>query len=278
MSKQSSKQLFSLLRKFFEYVNSNNDIEQKELAIYIPTIERLLAAIFSFIRYQTAVSWPLFEQLVVNKDMIVSISKCQIDPWKDYAALLLPIIEAAEQPINDFHAIMSKNANIINSHNNLTDANANNNLNNSILRLSRSDLFNINSNDNLNSPGRIHYNRSGIVANIVDDSLNSQIRPRKYSCEIINVHNAVSPVLARYNEMPNVPKIEFRMTPEIEIIWFDWFRVMLWQLFPDDSQFYDLHFVSFSLLENQKIKKNNNFIFDIKNNTEEEDNNDDDKI
>ena len=60
------------------------------------------------------------------------------------------------------------------------------------------------------------------------------------------LQNALASVLSDYNEPP-VKTNAFLMPKEIEVVWYDWFRVMFWQLFPDEAEFYHLNFVSFQI-------------------------------
>ena len=60
------------------------------------------------------------------------------------------------------------------------------------------------------------------------------------------LQNALSPILSDFTDPP-VEQNAYSMSKDIEIVWYDWFRVMFWQLFPEDAEFYHLNFVSFQM-------------------------------
>ena len=68
------------------------------------------------------------------------------------------------------------------------------------------------------------------------------------------LQNALSSVLSEFNDPP-VASNSFTMSKEIEVVWYDWFRVLFWQLFPEEAEFYHLNFVSFQIPTATRVSK-----------------------
>ncbi|KAH0795583.1 hypothetical protein GPJ56_000462 [Histomonas meleagridis] len=83
----------------------------------------------------------------------------------------------------------------------------------------------------------------------------------------LEVHNAISPILAEYSQIPFLKQVEITTIKRNPTIIYDWFRVMFWELIPDDTVKYNLRFSSFSLYEQNYLSDSDS---DVKENVNNE--------
>ena len=52
--------------------------------------------------------------------------------------------------------------------------------------------------------------------------------------KLISLQNSIAPILCEFSEGP-LPHKEFAISKDISGIWFDWFKVLFWTMFPEDA-------------------------------------------
>lgn len=75
------------------------------------------------------------------------------------------------------------------------------------------------------------------------DAADEPLKSKAKNADVL-LQNAIAPILAEFNDSP-VPQTAFTMGPEVETIWYDWARILLWRVFPEESEFYHLNFLTF---------------------------------
>ena len=63
--------------------------------------------------------------------------------------------------------------------------------------------------------------------------------------KLISLQNSIAPILCEFSGP--LPQKEFAISKDISGIWFDWFKVLFWTMFPEDAEIYDLRIASFAM-------------------------------
>lgn len=63
----------------------------------------------------------------------------------------------------------------------------------------------------------------------------------------IEVHNELSKILKTFEDFPYPKQSEIKINESMQTIWYDWFRILFYELIPSDASRYNLCFASFSI-------------------------------
>ncbi|EAX89960.1 hypothetical protein TVAG_124400 [Trichomonas vaginalis G3] len=86
------------------------------------------------------------------------------------------------------------------------------------------------------------------------DAADEPLKSKEKNADAV-LQNAMAPILIEFADSP-VPQTSFTMGAEVETIWYDWSRILLWRVFPDEAEFYHLNFLTFKSPGNEKAIPN----------------------
>ena len=56
----------------------------------------------------------------------------------------------------------------------------------------------------------------------------------------VEIHNKILPVLSEMKAIPKNQIINVNMNKQLESIWYDWFRILLWAIIPEEATLFKL--------------------------------------